>query len=662
MAAISTWPGWRTVRKIGAGSFGTVYEIETTENGVIRKAALKVMSVPASPEDLQDIYDSGIASTEEDATTYINSQITNLSQECRVMAALRGNPNIVTFEDHIVIPHKGWIGADILIRMELLTPLNRYLREHVLREEDIIRVGIDMCNALETCHAKVPPILHRDIKAANIMVDDAGHFKLGDFGVARVMEGTKSAHTKAGTEDHMAPEVLQMQGYRATADLYSLGIVLYRLLNNNRNPFLPVEGSLTENMQMQARALRLSGQPVPPPRYGSPALQAVIMKAASYLPQDRYQTAGEMRAALQQCLPYMQGAPYGGESSTVNMRQTSGPAQGYSQNSQGYAQSHPQGRQDPGTVVISENAVPYGGTQNTYGGQTATDAYGSIQNNYANQPDANGYNAGQGMQGTVVQGGANAAAPPEAKKKKPLIPILLGAAVILLVIAAVALMSGGGSSSSSSSSSYTPSSQSSGSSDSQSSSAENEENEFDSIEILTDSFWILPGDTMRLRLRAGSWLLDGNSQGITWSSSNEEVAAFTSAGMLEAYTPGTFTITAEFKGVTTTGEMTVVSVDEDYGAEVTIEPSKIDVKYGGDAEALVTFSGTLPENMSALAYDSAGMHLAIEWGSLENNEVTLKIDDAYSEETDGKITVLVYDKDDPSHCVAAGAIYVHFEE
>ena len=61
MAAISTWPGWRTVRKIGAGSFGTVYEIETTENGVIRKAALKVMSVPASPEDLQDIYDSGIA-------------------------------------------------------------------------------------------------------------------------------------------------------------------------------------------------------------------------------------------------------------------------------------------------------------------------------------------------------------------------------------------------------------------------------------------------------------------------------------------------------------------------------------------------------------------------------------------------------------------------
>ena len=620
MAAINTWPGWRTVRKIGAGAFGLVYEIETIENGVLKKAALKVMSVPASPEDVQDIYDSGIASTQEDATTYINSQIANLSQECKVMAALKGNPNIVTFEDYMVIPHEGWMGADILIRMELLTPLNRYLREHVLSEEDIIRVGIDMCNALETCHAKVPPILHRDIKAANIMVDDEGHFKLGDFGVARVMEGTKSAHTKAGTEDHMAPEVLQMQGYRATADLYSLGIVLYRLLNNNRNPFLPVEGSLTENMQMQARALRLSGRPVPPPRDGSPALQAVIMKTVSYLPQDRYQTAGEMRTALQQCLPYTQGASYGTEPSTVNMWQSNSPAQGYPQNRQGYTQEYPQGRQDPGTVVISDNAVSYGGPQNTFGTQTVTDAYG----------------------------GANVAPPPKAKKKKPLIPILVGVVVILL---AIVMLSGGGRSSSSSSS-YTSSSKPSGSSGSQSSSSKDAENDFDSIEIITDTRWILEGDTMRLRLQAGSWTLDGNTSAIHWSSSDESVAAFNSQGTLEAYKPGKFTITAEYKGVTTTGDMTVVSVDESSDAKVTFEPSSVEIEQGGTASVLVTFSGAIPKGMTAYAYDSAGMHLSIDWGTLQNNEVTMNISDAFSEEAEGTITVLVFDEDD-SQCIAA---------
>ena len=659
MAAINTWPGWRTVRKIGAGAFGLVYEIETIENGVLRKAALKVMSVPASPEDVQDIYDSGIASTQEDATTYINSQIANLSQECKVMAALKGNPNIVTFEDYMVIPHEGWMGADILIRMELLTPLNRYLREHVLSEADIIRVGIDMCNALETCHAKVPPILHRDIKAANIMVDDEGHFKLGDFGVARVMEGTKSAHTKAGTEDHMAPEVLQMQGYRATADLYSLGIVLYRLLNNNRNPFLPVEGSLTENMQMQARALRLSGQPVPPPRDGSPALQAVVMKAVSYLPQDRYQTAGEMRAALQQCLPYTQGASYGRESSTVNMWQTNGPAQGYPQDRQGYAQGYAQGRQEPGTVVISDNEVPYGRAQNTYGAQSVTDAYGGAQNTYADQPGVYAYNTGRGVQGRQgVRGGANAAPPPKAKKKKPLIPILVGVVVILL---AIVLLSGGRSSSSSSSS-HTSSSKPSGSSGSQSSSSNVAENDFDSIEILTDTRWILEGDTMRLRLQAGSWTLDGNTSAIIWSSSDESVAAFNSWGTLEAYKPGNFTITAEYKGVTTTGDMMVVSVDESSDAKITFEPSSVDIEQGGTASVLVTFSGTIPRGMTAYAYDSAGMHLAIDWGTLQNNEVTMNISDAFSEEMEGTITVLAFDEDNSSHCIAAERLPVNLND
>lgn len=629
MTAYNTWPGWRNVKKIGAGSFGTVYEIETQENGSVRKAALKVMSVPARPEDVQDIYDSGIATTQQDAETYINSQISSVSQECNVMAALRGNPNIVAFEDYMILPHEGWMGADILIRMELLTPLNHYMRYHAMSEQDIIKLGMDMCNALETCHAKVPPILHRDIKAANIMVDDSGCFKLGDFGVARVMEGTKSAHTKAGTEDHMAPEVMQMAGYRATADLYSLGIVLYRLLNNNRNPFLPVEGSVTANMQMQARGMRSSGVPVPPPYYGSPALKAAVLKALAYRPEDRYRSASEMRAALMRCLQDPGVPDYGAYDSGYNTGTVALQNSGYTAaNNTGAGTDYiGAGAGNTGTVVLNE---PAGG----YAGYTGTQ---QISGNAAN---------------ATVYDNAAGANTPSSGKKKPLIPILAGAAAILVIVAAVMLLGNrrGGSSTGSQTASAPQQS---------SSKTDSVVTDFDTIEILTDSLWILEGDTMRLRLVAGDWTLDGQSEGITWTSSDTSVARFGSGGVLEAVSPGSFTITAEFKGVTTTGEMTVVSVDEAYGAELSAEPESLSLNQGDGAQVKLTFGGNLPEPYGARAYDSAGMHLNIKWGSLENDTVQMDISDLYSEEKDGTITILLYDDADPDHVVAAYRLPVH---
>ena len=94
-----------------------------------------------------------------------------------------------------------------------------------------------MCSALELCREN--NIIHRDIKPQNIFVSRYGVFKLGDFGVAKASTIRTSAD-KVGTYSYMAPEVYKGKGYDDRVDIYSLGMVLYWLLNERRGPFLPM--------------------------------------------------------------------------------------------------------------------------------------------------------------------------------------------------------------------------------------------------------------------------------------------------------------------------------------------------------------------------------------------------------------------------------------
>ena len=136
-----------------------------------------------------------------------------------------------------MIPHEDGIGWDILIQMELLTPLNRHVAEHGMTRWDVIRLGIDLCRALELCQKH--DVIHRDVKPENILVSKNGDYKLGDFGIARMVKKAGSALSRKGTDAYMAPEVYKGEEYDGRADIYSLGLVMYRLLNGNCAPFLP---------------------------------------------------------------------------------------------------------------------------------------------------------------------------------------------------------------------------------------------------------------------------------------------------------------------------------------------------------------------------------------------------------------------------------------
>ena len=291
----SVLDGWTIVRKLGSGSFGTVYQIERKdEYGICERSALKVISVPQSPEDMKEILDEGM--NDREASTYFNSVMRDIVREIAVMVETKSCEHIVRYEAHKVIAHENGIGGDILIRMELLTSLPEYRRTHEMNENDVIRMGRDLADALTYCERK--GLIHRDIKPQNIFVTENGSFKLGDFGIARRMQRTTGASRK-GTEDYMAPEVYLRRHYGTTVDIYSLGLVMYKYANYGRLPFLPLPPTPPSfDDREQSLQNRMNGTPLPPPAEASEDLSAIILKACAYDPQKRYRSAGDLKADL----------------------------------------------------------------------------------------------------------------------------------------------------------------------------------------------------------------------------------------------------------------------------------------------------------------------------------------------------------------------------
>lgn len=287
---------WEIEACIGEGAFGKVYKIVREEFGHTYDAALKVIEVPQNQAEYETIRNE-MVNTQE-AEEYFAGMVQDIVEEFTLMSKLKGNSNIVSYEDHSVIKKEDGYGWKIYIRMELLTGLFKHIKQVDVSNLDIVQLGIDICKALEVCQQY--HIIHRDIKPENIFVSDVGTYKLGDFGIARELERTSAGLSKKGTRSYMAPEVYKGMEYNATVDIYSLGIVLYRFMNNNRLPFMPpAPEPIRYTDKEKADLLRMSGQPLPAPEKASDAFARVIVKACAYLPQERYQSASEMREELE---------------------------------------------------------------------------------------------------------------------------------------------------------------------------------------------------------------------------------------------------------------------------------------------------------------------------------------------------------------------------
>lgn len=289
---------WTTIRELGSGSFAKVYEIKNVNNPDSAKyhSALKVITIPPSHE----AYSSYIASgyTHEEIGSIIKDQVSRIEQECQIMADLKGLTNIVSYEEHVVRRMNDGVSWQILIRMELLLPLIQYLDTQFMTDQLVITLGKDICTALSRCLRR--KIIHRDIKPQNIFINRDGDFKLGDFGIARTMESSNLG-TMVGTYSYMAPEVFLNRPYDHRVDVYSLGMVLYWILNERRLPFLPLPPAVPTGADRDnAFTARMRGDAFPSPKNGSSALKQAVMKACAFRPEDRYESAIAFRKALQE--------------------------------------------------------------------------------------------------------------------------------------------------------------------------------------------------------------------------------------------------------------------------------------------------------------------------------------------------------------------------
>ncbi len=294
------WGVWHLKKKLGEGGFGSVYEIERNDFGNTFYAAMKVLSIPRNESEYKEILADGMS--QKEVTEYFREMVFEMTKEFALMETVKGHTNIVDYADHLVLEREDGSGYDIFIRMELLTPLNDYVMEHPLETTDVMHLAVDMCRALEVCEKS--NIIHRDIKPANIFVSKSGDFKLGDFGIARVSEKTRGASTKVGTKTYLAPEVYKGEKYGKTVDVYSLGLVIYRFLNHGRLPFYPpFPKAITFSEKESALAKRMMGtEPLPSPDCDNEELVRIVKKACAYAPEDRYQSAKQMRMELEALL------------------------------------------------------------------------------------------------------------------------------------------------------------------------------------------------------------------------------------------------------------------------------------------------------------------------------------------------------------------------
>ncbi len=308
----SVWPEWSIVKQLGKGAYGVVYEAVRRDYSVESRAAIKVISIPASQAEVDSLYSDGFSV--DDTKSYLSGIVNDFVGEIQLMESLKGVQNIVSVEDYKVVEHTDRIAWTILIRMELLTPLNAFLGADSLPEKAVVQLGIDICSALEICAMK--KIIHRDIKPENIFINQFGDYKLGDFGVARKLENVTGGLSQKGTYNYMAPEVEKGTAYNETADIYSLGLVLYRFLNGKLLPFLTPETNKSPNERVIAVRRRLDGEPLNPPSEASPAVRDIILKATAYDPRARYKSASEMKRALNIAL-YSEQPPQVKENSPV---------------------------------------------------------------------------------------------------------------------------------------------------------------------------------------------------------------------------------------------------------------------------------------------------------------------------------------------------------
>lgn len=252
---------YRLLEILGQGGMGSIYRAVDENLGV--EVAVK----------------ENLFTTEEYARQF--------KREAVILANLR-HPNLPRVTDHFVIEGQGqYLVMDFIEGEDLRERIDR---EGLLSDAEAVILGTTICDALTYLHTRQPQVVHRDIKPGNVKITPAGNIILVDFGLAKVFTGSQSTTTgaRAMTPGYSPPEQYGTASTDHRSDIYSLGATLYMALTGE----LPEDALARAMGQAELAPIRKYNPRV------SRRLAAVIDKAMALRPDDRYQSAEELKQAL----------------------------------------------------------------------------------------------------------------------------------------------------------------------------------------------------------------------------------------------------------------------------------------------------------------------------------------------------------------------------
>jgi len=299
--AIGSWAHLALVERLGGGTFGEVYR--AWDRHLEREVALKLLRTPRRRQDTASAPSRGDESIDD-------PQASRITREGRLLARVR-HPNVITV--HGVAVHDDRVGLWMeLIRGATLEHL--LLKRGPFGAREAALFGIDLCRALAAIHAA--GLIHRDVKAQNVMREEGGRLVLMDLGTGREMDPRRryALPDLAGTPLYLAPEIFDGAPASERSDLYSLGVLLYHLVTGS----FPVRATTIEELQeghAKGAGVRLRDARADLP---TPFVR-VVDRAIASDPDRRYASAGALEADLVQTLDDT-AAPVAADTATAKTR------------------------------------------------------------------------------------------------------------------------------------------------------------------------------------------------------------------------------------------------------------------------------------------------------------------------------------------------------
>jgi tRNA A-37 threonylcarbamoyl transferase component Bud32 len=260
---------YEIVRRIGGGGMGAVYLARDRNLG-------------DQPRAVKEMIQSNIDESQHEKA------INDFKRESMLLASLE-HPSIPTIYDYFYDDEAGRFylvmkyisGGDFLARLRN-APGGR------IDEKTVTDWACQVADVLEYLHRRNPPIIYRDLKPANLMIDgNSGRVMLIDFGIARWVTTHEKGVTAVGTMGYAPPELFSGK-VEPRSDIYSLGATMFHLLTGSDpqdNPLLIFD--FNKNPRPRQLAPSLSNE-----------MEAILMRAVGYKPEDRFRSAAELRDAL----------------------------------------------------------------------------------------------------------------------------------------------------------------------------------------------------------------------------------------------------------------------------------------------------------------------------------------------------------------------------